>query len=51
MQQGTQFRLKCPKCGKTIAAASEEEAKDKLKAHDDEMHEGSYQVACEKRSL
>lgn len=43
--------LKCQKCGKTIAAASEEEAKERLKDHDNEMHEGSYQMECEKRSL
>jgi uncharacterized protein with PIN domain len=43
--------VKCHKCGKVLSAPSEEEAKEMLKAHDEEMHEGRYQAECEKRSV
>jgi hypothetical protein len=51
MQARPQFTLKCGKCGKEVTGATEEEARERLKAHDEEMHEGSFQTECEKGKM
>ena len=48
MRETALMTVNCPKCGKEILAASEEDAKEKLRAHDQEMHEGKYETECEK---
>ena len=42
--QSTRTIMNCPKCGKALSASSEEEAREMLRAHDEEMHEGAYQT-------
>lgn len=43
--------LKCKKCGKEISASNEEEAKEKLIAHDEEMHTVSFSVQCPPKGM
>lgn len=51
METRTRVMIKCSKCGKQVTGSSEEEALENLKAHDNEMHEGSYELECEKSPM
>jgi hypothetical protein len=49
MQETTTLvTLKCQKCGKVIRASTEDDAKKMLTAHDEEMHEPTALVGCNK---